>query len=180
MWFIALIENLSAMSEILVNKIEQSGLITIDLQKFAPAVSFIEFDLKSFLFMELILKEKDFRQALSALDISAFEGKTVLLYCSADVIIPTWAYMLVCAKLNGIASKVLAMSPADYQSLQWTDAVDHIDLKQFEGKKVILKGCSDIEIPAVAYAKLSWRLIPIVQSLMYGEPCSTVPVYKKR
>lgn len=168
------------MSEILVNKIEQSGLITIDLQKMAPDIDYVDFDLKPFLFRELILREKDFRQALKALDTTEYMGKTVLVYCSVDVIIPMWVYMLIATRLYGIAVQVLTMSPEEYTGKMWYETILSLDISEFKDKKVILKGCSDIEIPPAAYSLMTWRLLPTVQSLMYGEPCSTVPVFKKR
>lgn len=168
------------MENIPINKIQQSGLITLDLQRYAPDIEYVSFDLKDYLFMELILKEKDFRAALKELDLSSFSEKTVLVYCSTDVIIPMWAYMLVVTKLREVSGPVFAISPSAFLEMLWIRAIDAIDISGWESQKVIIKGCSDIEVPPAAYAQIAWRLLPTVQSLMFGEPCSTVPVYKKK
>lgn len=168
------------MSAELVNRIAQSGLITLDLQKFAPTLDYVAFDLKDYLFRELILREKDFREALAALDTTPYSGRQVLVYCSNDAIIPMWAYMLVATRLTGIAQQVTALPPDEFIAMRWMHQIDQLDIEAYANQRVILKGCSDIVIPPAAYTHLTGRLLPIVRSLMFGEPCSTVPVYKQK
>lgn len=168
------------MSETLVNKVAGSGLITIDLEKHLPKEQIITFDLKDHLFMGLVLKEKDFREALKNLDWSVYQNKLVAVTCSADAIIPAWAYMLVVSYLNGIAKDSYAGTAEELQKQLFIKNIAAIDLKEFEGQRIVIKGCGDVNIESFAYAEITKVLVPVVKSIMYGEPCSTVPVYKKK
>lgn len=167
------------MSE-LVNKVAESGIITIDLESFYPREEIIEFDLKDYLFMGLIIKEKDFREALKNLDTTPFSGKIAAIHCSADAIIPMWAYMLISAKLQPACKEVMmgnkdeALKKLILKNMQ---ALRHGD---YADKRIVLKGCGDLPIPAEAYLEATNILRPAARSIMYGEPCSTVPVYKKK
>lgn len=164
----------------LVNKIAASGLITLNLEDFLPKVSFVELDLKDYLFHGLILKEKDFRTALKELDWSQFDQKTLLVYCSTDAIIPMWAYMLVAAYATPFAADIFQGSKEEYLKFSLNQGLDQIDYSQYEGQRLVIKGCGDEPVPAAAYLEITRRLQPIAQSIMYGEPCSTVPIYKRK
>ena len=168
------------MEEIIVNKVAQSSLETIDLEKFYPEGETIVFDMKDHLFMELILKEKDYRENLKKMDWSVYENKNVCITCSADAIIPLWAYMLAVSYLQPVAKEVVVGNESFMHEVLFLKNLWKTNLKEFEGKRVVVKGCGEKEIPASIYAEITKILLPVVQSIMYGEPCSTVPVYKKR
>lgn len=167
--------------EPIVNKIAQSGLVTLDLESFLPEHDeVVAFDLKPFLFREMILKEKDFRNALSELDWESFSGKTVAVFCSVDAIIPAWAYMLVSAYLEPYAQEVFSGNPDEWREKTLLANINKADVSSYRDGKIILKGCGDHAVPESAFIAMTLKLRPIVKSLMFGEPCSTVPVYKKR
>jgi hypothetical protein len=167
------------MSEI-VNKVAESGLITLDLEIFYPNEEILSFDLKDHLFMGLILKEKDFRASLQSLEWSAYAGKTVALFCSADAIIPLWAYMLVTSYLKPFAKRVLSGTPEEARRQLFIENIRSLDPAPFSGSRVVVKGCGDIQIGEYAFVEITSLLQPVVKTLMYGEPCSTVPVYKMK
>jgi hypothetical protein len=167
------------MSEVIVNKVANSGLITIDLENYLPSGDFVIFDLKEYLFMGLILKEKDFRDALKKIDWSAYHNKCVSINCSADAIIPAWAYMLVVAYLNGVAKDSYVGSIEAFQKHLFLKQIAAIDVNEFSDQRIVVKGCGDSNIESYAYAEITKLLLPVVKSIMYGEPCSTVPVYKR-
>ena len=164
----------------LVNKVAESGIITLDLEKFYPSQELMELDLKDFLFMEMLLKEKDFREKLEAADWIQYNGKIVAVHCSTDAIIPMWAYMLVSSKLKGVASEVYFGNKSTAIEKAIEKNILSIHEEEYKDKRVVVKGCGEIEIPSSAYLMISQKLIPVVKSLMYGEPCSTVPVYKQK
>jgi hypothetical protein len=166
------------MSDTIVNKIANSGLITIDLEKYLPQGEIVTFDLKDHLFMGLILKEKDFREALKNIDWSLYKDKYVAITCSADAIIPAWAYMLVVTYLHNRARDVYAGTSSEMQKHLLTKNIAAIDVGEFAGLRIVVKGCGDVNIESFAYAEITKVLLPVVKSIMYGEPCSTVPVYK--
>lgn len=168
------------MEEIIVNKVSQSSLETIDLENFYPEGETIVFDLKDYLFMELILKEKDYRENLKKKDWSVYENKNVCITCSADAVIPLWAYMLAVSYLQPVAKDVIAGNESFMQEVLFLKNLRKINVTEFEGKRVVIKGCGEKEIPASVYAEITKILLPVVQSIMYGEPCSTVPVFKKK
>jgi len=168
------------MEEAIVNKVAQSSLETIDLERFLPEGESIVFDLKEYLFMELILKEKDYRESLKKNDWSVYENKNVCITCSAEAIIPLWAYMLAVSYLQPVAKDVIVGNESFMQEVLFLKNLKKIDVKDFEGKRVVIKGCGEKEIPPSVYAEITKLLMPVAQSIMYGEPCSTVPVYKKR
>lgn len=166
--------------DVIVNKVAESGLITLDLTPYIPADdTFAIFDLKPFLFREMILKEKDYRAALQAQDWSIFEGKNVAILCSADAIVPLWSYMLASVYLQPIAKAIYFGTPAEMKKHLAAKNIDQIDIEAYNDKRVVIKGCGDVEIPEVAYVAITDRLRPVAKSIMYGEPCSTVPIYKK-
>jgi Protein of unknown function (DUF2480) len=168
------------MESAIVNKVAESGLITLDLEKFIPQQEIVAFDLKPFLFRELILKEKDFRESMQSADWSKYSGKAVAVFCSADAIIPAWAYMLVSVMLSGIANSVYAGTPEELEKSLFLQNLKKIDTADFQDKRVVVKGCGDKQIGVFAYLEITNLLQPFVKTLMYGEPCSTVPVYKRK
>lgn len=168
------------MEQPIVNKVAQSQLITINPEDFYPSEEIIEFDLKNYLYLEVMLKEKDFREAMKTLDLSPFANKTVAIMCTTDAIVPLWAYMLVVATLQPGAAFVLYGSRQEVFERLYLKNLEKLDAASYFGKRVILKGCGQKPIPAVVYAQLTAMLLPHTKSLMYGESCSTVPVYKQR
>jgi hypothetical protein len=166
--------------EQLVNKVAESGIITLDLAKYIPTENEIAvFDLKPYLFHEMILKEKDYRAALLATDWAQFGNKMVAITCTADAIIPVWAYMLAASYLQPVATSVFFGTEEELKKDILLKRINALDKTEFTDKRVVIKGCGDIKIPDAAYVTVTEHLRPVVKSLMYGEPCSTVPVYKK-
>ena len=163
----------------LVNRVANSGLETIDLEEFYPSGEVMPFDLKNYLFMELILKEKDFREALKNHDWAQYTGKNLVVYCSADAIIPMWAYMLIATYAAPYASNIMQCLPEQFVELAFLQKLAAFDLSAYAGKRIVVKGCSDKPVPPSAYLDITRRLQPIALSILFGEPCSTVPVYKK-
>ncbi|MEM6319331.1 MAG: DUF2480 family protein, partial [Bacteroidota bacterium] len=166
-------------SKPLVNRVAASGLITLNLEDYFPKGEVVVFDLKPYLFRELILKEKDFRTALKNLDWSQYEGKHVLITCSSDAIIPVWAYMLVTAYAAPIAKSVFQGTPEAFYQQAYEDILKNLDIEAYRDKLLVIKGCSNRPVPVSAYVRLTQLLRPVAKSIMYGEPCSTVPIYKK-
>lgn len=163
----------------LINRVAQSGLITLNLEDFFPDVEFAHFDIKDFLFMELILKEKDFREALKQYDWQQLKGKTLLLYCSNDAIIPTWAFMLVTTYAEAFAGDIFQGNESEYYRFTMKQNIRALDFTKFEGKRIVVKGCGQKPVPVAAYVEITKMLKPYAQSIMYGEPCSTVQIFKK-
>ena len=162
------------------NKVKGSGLIQLDLADYKPRVPMVGIDLAAQLWQGLVLKEKDFRAWIKENDWDAYENKAVFIFCSADAIVPTWAYMLVASALQSIAKKVQVGTQLDLEKALISEAITAIDLMEFQDGKVIVKGCSDIAAPEFAMVTLLTHLQGVVQSIMYGEPCSTVPIYKRK
>ncbi len=167
------------MAEVFVNKVAESGIITLDPKSFLFEGEIKIFDLKDHLFMGLILKEKDFRAAVKAFDWSVYKDAKVAVFCSADAIIPVWAYMLVVTYLQPVAGEIYMGQPADFVKRLTQQNIDAIDISVYSDQRVVLKGCGDTPIPDFMYFEITHKLLPVVKSIMYGEPCSTVPVYKK-
>lgn len=167
------------MSEQFVNKVAESGLITIDLEKYIPKGENMIFDLKEYLFMELILKEKEFRASLKETEWEKFREKNVAIVCSADAIIPVWAYMLVASYLQPVAKEIVMGDAQELEKKLFIQNIDAININEFADKRIVIKGCGETPIADFAYMEITKRLLPVVKSIMYGEPCSTVPVYKK-
>lgn len=168
------------MAEAIVNKVAESGLISFDLENYYPKEPVKVFDLKDHLFMGLILKEKDFRAALQTIDWETYSGANVAITCSADAIIPVWAYMLVASYLQPIAANIVFGDEKKLISTVLSNNLQTVNGESFTDKRVVVKGCGDVEIPAEAYVEITNKLRPFVKSIMYGEPCSTVPIYKKK
>lgn len=160
------------------NKVAESGLVNFDLSELSPKGKRIGIDLKNFLFMEMILKEKDFREKVSELDTEKYRDAFVFVYCSVDAIIPIWAYFLITSKLTGIAKKVIYGTKKDLEIILMHEALEHYNFSELNGKRVLVKGCSEEDIPENAYIELVEKLKPLVKSLMFGEACSNVPIFK--
>jgi hypothetical protein len=168
------------MGEEIINKVAQSGLLTLDLEDYYPREEIAVFDLKPLLFREMILKEKEFRAGLHDIDWSRFNAKILAVTCTADAIIPAWAYMLVAVHAQPFARNiVLGDAPTALQQTFLTN-LQTIDLEAFTDKRVIVKGCGDLTVGPFAYLEITRLLQPVVKSIMYGEACSNVPVYKKK
>jgi hypothetical protein len=167
------------MNEPFVNKVAESGIITLDPASFLPEGETVVFDLKDYLFMGLILKEKDFREALKNLDWEQYRDKNVALTCTADAIIPVWAYMLVTTNLQPVAREIVMGEESDLKKQLFLKNIAKLNIKDYEDKRVVIKGCGEIPIGDFVYMELTKMLRPVAKSIMYGEPCSTVPVYKK-
>lgn len=166
-------------TEFIENKVAKSGLITIDLQQFEARRPILSFDLKDFLYMELILKEKDFREALDKHPWENYSGKILAVYCSSDAIIARWAYMLVATYAVQAGAEVHFGTPSEVHELILLQNLRSHDWQQYEGKRVLLKGCSDRELSPSAYLEATSLALPWTSRLMYGEACSFVPIYRK-
>jgi hypothetical protein len=168
------------MEETIVNRVAASGLITIDLEEYYPKGEIAVFDLKDYLFRGLILREKDFRTALQELDWEQYSNKNVAITCSADAIIPRWAFMLVATYLQPIAKDIVFGDEKGLQQTLLLKNMSSINGEDYVDKRVIVKGCGDVDIPEAAYVEITNRLRPFVKSIMYGEACSNVAIFKKK
>ena len=166
------------MEENFVNKVSESGLVTLDLEEYYPKEDITVFDLKDYLFMGLILKEKDFREALKNMELENFSGKIVTVTCSADAVIPMWAYMLVATYLQPVTKDVLFGTAEEAKNKLLLQKISLLRIVDFADKRVVIKGCGKVPISESAYLEATKLLRPVVKSIMYGEPCSTVPIFK--
>lgn len=167
------------MAEEFVNKVAKSGLVTLDLETFHNGIEIAPFDLKNFLFMEMVLKEKDFRNDLEQHNWAQYQGKILAVFCSVDAIIASWAYMLVASHAREHTVDVLFGTPEQARYECYRRNLETHDWAQYDGKRVLLKGCSDKELPQSVYLLATQHLLPFAERLMYGEACSFVPVYRK-
>ena len=167
------------MDTALVNRVANSGLITFNLEDYYPTTTFAIFDIKDYLFQGLILKEKDFREFLKTHDWTQYAGKNVAVTCTEDAIVPTWAYMLLTLHLQPYANMIVFGSLQDLEEKLYFDAIAQLDVDAYLDARVVVKGCSKVPVPIAAYVELTRVLKPVVQSLLFGEPCSTVPLFKK-
>ena len=168
------------MSGEIVNKVANSGLVNFDLEEHYPKGQRLLIDLKDWLFEGLILKEKDFRQAVNDYDWSQHQDQHVTIDCSADAIVPVWAYMLIASSLMPHAKTVVRGSLEQLESFLFQPIIMNLDVTSYKDKRVIIKGCSDLKIVEYAYIAITYKLRPVVKSIMYGEACSSVPIYKKK
>lgn len=162
----------------IVNRVAESAIQTLDLAALAPA-AVVGFDLAPFLYRGLVLRERDFRQGLKEHDWSAYAGRDVAVFCSADALIPTWAYMLVAAKLDGVAATVTAGTVAGVRRARFADALDAFDWGRYEGVPVVVKGCGNDVVPLDAFVQATRKLQGVASKVMYGEACSSVPVWRR-
>ena len=163
----------------IINRVATSPLITIDLEDFYTKGDRMVLDIKDQLFQGIILKEKDFRDFIKLHDWSKYQDKNIAIICSADAIVPTWAYMLLSIALQPYAATVVFGSIAELESYLFSRAISASNWEQYRGAKVVIKGCSKVQVPTSAYVEVTNRLRPLAASIMYGEACSTVPLYKK-
>jgi hypothetical protein len=168
------------MEKEIVNKVSNSGLVTIGLEEFIVPGERILFDIKPHLFQELILREKDFREFIKNNDWSVYEDKLVALICTSDAIVPTWAYMLLTIALEPFAKKTVFGNLDDLENILFTETLSKLDVSKFKDARIVIKGCGDKKTPVNAYVQITELLKPHVKSIMYGEPCSTVPLYKSK
>ena len=168
------------MSEEIINKVAQSGLLTLDLETYYPREEIVVLDLKPLLFMEMILKEKEFRAALQAIDWQAYQDRILAITCTADAIIPSWAYMLIAAHAQPYAKAIVLGDRQTALREVFLNNLRAIDLGAFTDQRVVVKGCGDLSVDGFAYLEIAGRLRPVVKSMMYGEACSNVPVYKRK
>lgn len=167
------------MSDEIINRVANSPIVSIDLEEYYHSGERVVYDIAEDLFQRMILKEKDFRAHVKTHDWEQYRGKNVSLICSEDAIVPTWAYMLIMTKLEGVANMVVMGSVETLDYALFQDALSKIDINSIADRPVVIKGCGDLPIPESAYVEITRLLKPHVKSLMYGEPCSTVPLYKK-
>lgn len=165
--------------ELIINRVSKSGLVSLDLEDFYHQGDRIVYDLKDNLYMGLILREKDFREFLKTHNWSYYANKNVAITCTEEAIIPTWAYMLLAIQLESYANMVVFGTLDDLERKLYDDAIARINFNDYIGAKVVVKGCSKVDVPTSAYVEITRRLKPFAQSIMFGEPCSTVPLYKK-
>tara|TARA_R110001632_G_scaffold208251_1_gene332594 strand:- start:73 stop:579 length:507 start_codon:yes stop_codon:yes gene_type:complete len=168
------------MQDEIVNKVAQSKLITFNLEDYYPKGDRMVLDIKDWLFEGFILKEKEFRAFVEEHDWSQYEGAYVAMHCSTDAIVPGWAYILLSVKLSGIAKKIIQGSLVDLETSIYQSIIEHLDISEYQDKLIIIKGCSKKPVPANAYLFLAERLKPAARSIMYGEACSSVPLYKRK
>lgn len=166
--------------ENIINKVAQSGLVTLDPASFYPAGDRVIYDIKDNLFQGLILREKDFREFIKGHDWSQYADKNVAVTCTADAIVPAWAYMLLANRLAPFAREVVFGDEGVLETVLFVKNINNMDIEQYRGQRIVLKGCGDVPVPVSAYVELTKKLTPVVKSLMFGEPCSTVPIYKRR
>ena len=168
------------MEKVFVNKVSESGILSLNLEDFYPKEEFALFDMKDYLFMGLILKEKDFRESLKNLDLSIYQNKVVAVTCSADAVIPMWAYMLAASYLQPVATEVAFATVEELKNTILLKNIEQISIADFANQRVVIKGCGELPVGEAAYLLATKILRPIAKSIMYGEPCSTVPIFKRK
>ena len=166
------------MSEV-INKVAQSALVTLNLEEFIHPGERVVYDIKENLFHGLMLREKDFREFIKTHDWSQYAGKNIAIICSSDAIVPTWAYMLLAIKLQPFAHKYIFGNMEALEQELFHEAIAKIEAEEYRDAKLVIKGCGSIPVPTYAYVKIMEKLLPVASSIMYGEPCSTVPLYKR-
>lgn len=168
------------MSKEIINRVANSKLITIDLEDYYPSEKRVLIDIKPWLYKNLILKEKEFRETLKNIDWSIYKNQYIALHCSVDVIIPSWAYFLIAVYLNPFANKVVVGSLATLEQAIFQDILNQFNYSKYKNLPIIIKGCSNKNIPQSSYLQLIKHLQPVAKSIMFGEACSSVPLFKKK
>lgn len=163
----------------LINRVAASAIVSLNMEEFYPQEERMVFDLANYLEQGLVLREKEFRAALKSLDWNSYQGKWVAVSCSADAIVPTWAFMLVCTYLEGLAKGYCVGDLEALEQYIVEETLSKLPLESYKDRSVVIKGCSKVAIPLFAYGRLVSILQREAKSLMFGEPCSTVPLYKK-
>ena len=166
--------------ENIVNKVAESGLVSLDLADLYPSGERFLYDIKDNLFHGLMLREKDLREFVKDHDWTTYTGKHIAIICSADAIVPTWAYMLLATKLSPFASSVVFGDLETLETVLFNQQLNALDVEKYRDQRIVIKGCGDIQIPISAYVQITGKLTGIAKSIMYGEPCSTVPIYKRK
>lgn len=166
--------------ENIVNKVASSGLITLNLEEYYNQAERVVYDIKDNLFHGLILREKDFREFIKAHDWTQYAGKNVAVTCTADAIVPTWAYMLLANRLSPYVNEVVFGDIETLEAVLLSKAMAKINYNAYANERVVVKGCADIDIPVFAYVEITRHLSKVAKSIMYGEPCSTVPIFKRK
>ncbi len=164
---------------VIVNRVAQSAIITLDLAALVDAPAVVPFDLAPHLYRGLVLRERDFRAALADLDADAFAGRDVAVFCSTDALVPTWAYLLAAARLSPVAASITAGSVADAERARWAAALAAHDWSAYAGRPVVVKGCGTDRVPLDAFVQATRHLQNAAQKVMYGEPCSSVPIWRR-
>ena len=167
------------MSEEIVNRVAQSALVTLNLELLLHPGERVVYDIKDNLFQGLILREKDFRAFVKEHDWAQYAGKNIAITCSVDAIVPTWAYMLLASKLQNHANYYVFGDLEALEQSLFQEAIAKIDMEEYRDAKVVVKGCGSVPVPTYAYVEVMRKLLPVASSVMYGEPCSTVPLYKR-
>jgi len=167
------------MEKEIINKVVLSGIITINLEDFYPHGERILFDIKEHLFQGLLLKEKDFRDFVKNEDWSKYAGKYVALICSADAVVPTWAYMLLATRLDPFVKRVVFGDLETLETILYNEILNKLNINDYKDARVVIKGCGHLPVPKAAYVEITRLLRPVAKSIMYGEACSTVPLYKQ-
>lgn len=166
--------------ENIINKVAQSGLVTLDPAQFYAPGERVVYDIKDNLFHGLMLREKDFREFVKTHDWAQYQDKNVAITCTADAIVPAWAYMLLANRLAPYARQVVFGDADILETVLFVKEVAALDVEQYRDQRVVIKGCGDVPVPVSAYVELTQKLTPVAKSLMFGEPCSTVPIYKRK
>lgn len=164
----------------IVNRVANSKLKVIDLEDYYPEGKRIVFDIKDWLFEGLVLREKEFRASVAEYDWSQYKDCYVALTCSSEAIVPDWAYMLISLELNNYSKLTVLGSLEQLESIIYSSIISELDIEPFSGLPVIIKGCSHKPVPSNALLLLSQRLKPVAKSIMFGEACSAVPLYKRK
>ena len=165
--------------EEIINRVAQSGLVTFNLEELLHPGERVVYDIKDNLFHGLMLREKDFREFVKTNDWTQYDGKNVAIICSADAIVPTWAYMVLAAKLQGHAHRYVFGNLEALEQELFQEAIATVNPEEYRDAKLVVKGCGEKEVPVYAYVAIMQKLLPVASSIMYGEPCSTVPLYKR-
>ncbi|PQV51718.1 uncharacterized protein DUF2480 [Jejuia pallidilutea] len=168
------------MKDEIINRVANSKLVTIDLEDYYPEGKRVLFDIKDWLFEGFVLREKDFRQQVADCNWSDYKNQYIALTCSTDAIIPGWAYMLLSINLEPYAKKIIIGDLEQLETSIYQDIINNLDVSGYQDKPIIVKGCANKPVPQNAYIMLSNKLKPFAKSIMYGEACSSVPLYKKK
>lgn len=168
------------MAEDIINRVANSSLVVVDLEELYPKGQRIMIDIKDWLWEGLVLREKEFRDYVSTHDWSQYQNHFVALTCSSDAIIPAWAYMLLTMYLEPFAKHIIIGDLEQLEATIYQDIISNLDLETYKDKPLIIKGCSHKPVPANAYILLSKKLKPVAKSIMYGEACSSVPLFKRK
>jgi hypothetical protein len=162
----------------IINRVAASSLIQLSPEDWYDVRPRFSLDLADYLFQGLVLKELDFRSAMKTHDWEKYRGGILCIFCSADAIVPVWAFMLISVHATAFDVQVEFCEPSELDAILYDRVIQNLNPEDFANRKVIIKGCSKHPVPELAFVRLAGRLRPVVQSLMFGEPCSSVPLFK--